>query len=124
MFDTVYVVSNVNASSVSADSSQGKALDWLLNDGTNACDGGSKMMQRYVLAVFYFSTMGESWDMSTGWLSSDDPCTTWYGVGCGSFSGKIDVLDLDQNGIQGTLPSELSSLESLTMLKLFDNNFL
>jgi hypothetical protein len=34
-----------------------------------------KRIQRYVLAVFYYSTNGDEWRRNTGWLSDEDECT-------------------------------------------------
>ena len=68
------------------------ALSWLLNEDTetNACGGLDRIIQRYILAVFYFSTNGSDWKNKTKWLLRDNECT-WYGVTC---SGGIVVTSL------------------------------
>ena len=41
---------------------QQQAFDWLLrDDGAQLCPDDDNLIQRYVLAVFYFSTNGDSW---------------------------------------------------------------
>ncbi len=35
--------------------------------------------QRYAMAVFYYSTNGDNWQTSDGWLKKDSECT-WHGV--------------------------------------------
>ena len=68
---------------ISKDSPQDKALSWLMSDAeTNACDGVEPVVQRYALALLYYSTNGSSWDNASGWLSSFSVCTAWYGVVC------------------------------------------
>jgi hypothetical protein len=54
------------------------------------------------------------------WLGSDGACSTWYGVDA-TFSGEVEGLYLDHNGLSGTVPSVLSKLPSLQRLRLASN---
>jgi hypothetical protein len=63
-------------------SPQGKALTWILDvDATDPCIDPDSIQQRYALAALFYSTSGESWFNSTGWLSKESECS-WYGVSC------------------------------------------
>jgi Leucine-rich repeat (LRR) protein len=100
---------------------EGDALNWILNiDNTNTCnDGGIALLERFVLALFFYKTGGESWLNSNGWLSLSNQCT-WFGIDCGT-DGRVDTISLNQNNLSGEIPDALSNLEQLSVLKLFDN---
>ncbi len=91
---------NVSSVELLSDTStpQGKALEWLLNyDEARVCPDAKKLIQRYVLAVMYFSTGGEEWFKCssnnpkcgdeypflnrTKFLSSGSECF-WAGIRC------------------------------------------
>ena len=95
----------------------------------------TKLIQRYVLAVFYFSTGGpEQWDHSAGFTSNLDECA-WndviempkYIVGelavGASCDGQLRVnsLFVPNNQLKGSLPTELAHLSHLTLLGLESN---
>lgn len=76
-------------------SSQYKALKWLaLEDEMATSPNDPSMLERYVLAVFYFSLKGDtSWNTNNRWLSSDRHVCSWWGVnGCtaGDSSNSVD----------------------------------
>lgn len=53
----------------------GQATTWLLeNDPRKICPGVPKILQRWVLAVLYFSTGGDEWFQCSANLLADDPC--------------------------------------------------
>ncbi|RXK34775.1 hypothetical protein M231_07967 [Tremella mesenterica] len=68
----------------------------------------------------YDSLSGQSWSNQTGWISGSD-CCTWFGVTCGP-GGKVEKLDLVENGLEGTIPDCLFSLQSLITLDLSSNS--
>ena len=74
---------------------------------------------RDVLVSLYHATNGPNWVRSDNWLS-DKPLGTWYGVETDA-SGRVDYLDLEGNGLDGSLPEELGNLEKLTVLYLHTN---
>jgi hypothetical protein len=63
---------------------QGMAYRWLLNDDPAAVDPCTyiTLTQRYALATIYFSTVGDLWGTTTGWLEGINECM-WFGVTCG-----------------------------------------
>jgi len=102
-------------------SPQAQAFDWILNiDDANACDGFTRLMERYILAVFYYSTEGSEWKNNSGWLTKVDHCTMWHGILCG-VDGRVDVINLFENKLSGVIPSELAGLQTLSNIRLFRN---
>jgi hypothetical protein len=93
-------------------SPQYKALTWL--DSTQNIEDYPewKTIQRYVLAVVYYSTDGESWTQSDGWLTDEDECN-WYtgstNLVCDE-SGAFQRLVLYDNNLMGPLPAEVALL--------------
>jgi hypothetical protein len=108
-------------------SPQAKALAWLNNDPQFFEYQSYRLAQRYALAVLYYSTNGEWWERSAGWLSSQDECT-WHST-AEAFSidlwgpicqagSRFSVLDLRNNSLGGTIPSELELLSQLRVMYL------
>jgi hypothetical protein len=66
-------------------SPQGMAFRWLVDADPAAIDPCSypTVEQRYALTTMYYSTNGDDWTDSTGWLSQSNECT-WFGVSCGT----------------------------------------
>ena len=81
--DDVSVLTDTN-------SPQSKAKKWLIEtDELRVCPKRSlKVIQRYALAVFYYSTGGDEWGPSKAptFLSDSDECD-WYGVICDEDKG-------------------------------------
>jgi hypothetical protein len=83
---------------------QQKASEWLIDlDPAYTCPGDDGLVQRYTMAVFYYSTEGDDWDrcsapsnftdpaivaaanencglLGDAWLTGDE--CTWGGVSC------------------------------------------
>ena len=70
-----------------------KALSWLVNDELVESPDSPIMLERYILAVLYYSTDGIRWDDNAGWLSNTTICS-WYGVSCGE---KVVGLQLGKS---------------------------
>ena len=71
------------------------------------------------LMALYNSTDGANWTTNTNWGSSLT-LANWDGVTTDA-DGRVTDLELDDNNLVGTLPSELRSLTSLTSLMLSEN---
>lgn len=125
---------------------QNLALRWLTDDDPAKLEpDDDAILQRYALAVFYFSTYVASefqddvaqvqqggWKYMDYWMSDKGICL-WYGVSCPAhlhegvqethYNENSDVikLNLTDNNIRGTIPSELSALENLKSLDLGKN---
>ena len=72
-------------------------------------------LQRYILALLYVSTGGDEWVNNEKWMSSVSECE-WHGLSCDTFEGMIDGIDLSNNNLKGSLPSELGELRGLEHL--------
>lgn len=125
-------------------SPQSLALDWLIKDSISMSPDNfippPMVSARYALAVLYYSTNGNLWKNRLGFLT-DRPTCEWndgsqiplptsgsaipvlpstFGVHCDG-DDNVKQVRLSQNGLDGTLPSELSSLWDLQVLGLDQN---
>ena len=78
------------------------------------------------LSALYTATGGANWTNSTGWMKSSF-CCSWFGITCGpspvpSRGGPNVVgIDLENNGLHGTLPSWGRTMPRLVSLHLNKN---
>jgi len=112
---------------------QNKAYLWLLSDPLY-CYNDPKIIQRYIMALTYFSTGGEGWTncgqnattsacdtnkcKQTGtdrWLSDSSECD-WCGANCNVTNHCITAIDLDSINQTGVIPYELQNLTILETL--------
>jgi hypothetical protein len=111
------------------------ALSWLSNvDKTNP--DNPHILQRYAMAVFFYSTSGSSdhvnhvsgWQDQESWMTGKGICI-WYGVECQmsdngprfNGNGAVTSLNMTGNSVGGSLPSELTALNELLVLDLSNN---
>ena len=76
-----------------------------------------------VLVQLYEATAGARWTNRSGWLEASSSACNWHGVAC-SPTGQVTQLDLHNNSLTGTLPSQLLWLDALTSLELHRNQAL
>ena len=106
------------------------AANWIINeDFRQVAYNDPTLLQRFALAVIYFSTYGENWtstqefyntsNATYDFLNDEDECT-WFGVICPSDSTLTGLL-LGGNELSGTIPEEIGVLDQLTMLDLSGN---
>ena len=106
-------------------SPQAQALNWLAFQDT--ADDVEDLRTRYSLATLYFSThtTGTSWKNDDHWLSTNPVCL-WYGVECMKTQADVHLVktvNLTANGLDGTIPEELSLLQhDCQVLDLSYNN--
>jgi len=108
--------------------SQGLATEWILNeDDAGICPDDPKIIQRWALAVMYFSTGGNNW---TECFAGDENCTNsliyrgedaflspsdeceWAGIAC-DVEGCVTEIEFEDNNFVGTIPTELGLLKEL-----------
>jgi hypothetical protein len=71
-------------------------------------------IQRYVLAVFYYSTNGNEWADNAGWLSNGGEClwaSHFLDKKCDE-SGRLLELVIVNNNLDGTIPLDLALLSN------------
>jgi len=100
-------------------SAQQRALDFVITLNPDPCGEDPYDIQRYVAAVFYYSTGGDNWGNSGNYLSSEDECN-WDGILCND-DDLITSIIHNQNNLVGTLPEELQHLPKLLRIELDDN---
>jgi hypothetical protein len=109
---------------------QSQALAWLEGNTDVATYSEEKIIQRYAMACFFYTTFGVEnsytgaspveWKNVDKWVTDDDECT-WYGVDCAD--ADIISVDLADNNVTGTVPAEFGLLgRSLQTLDLSGNS--
>ena len=76
--------------------------------------GVESLAQVQALEALYTAAGGAGWTTKTNWLSGD-PCnytSTWSGVTCSG--GEVTSLSLNDNGLTGTLPTQVGLLTAIT----------
>ncbi len=71
------------------------------------------------MTALYNATGGPDWSNNDNWLS-DSPLGDWHGVTTDTV-GRVAVINLVNNNLQGTLPSEIANLANLKSLNLASN---
>ncbi len=116
---------------------QHAAFQWLLNeDPAQVCpEDVISVEQRYILSLLYFSTNGDNWLTCnraeapelkpcsfSRYLSADDECL-WMGTASANCNadGTLRILSVPENNLNGTLPSEITSLRALEHIDLASN---
>lgn len=84
-------------------SPQSRAFAWIHKKNNDWSD--EKMVQRWVLASFYYGTNGDNWIVKDGWLQPQSECS-WHGVSC--LNGVVSKLELEQNRLTGFLVPEIA----------------
>ncbi len=85
--------------------------------------------QRDALIALYNSTNGDGWSNNSNWRDPNNssqfnaPGTeyTWYGVTTDFANSRVESINLEFNGLTGTLPGMLMDLTQLQSLKLNGN---
>ncbi|KAL3809228.1 hypothetical protein ACHAXA_005276 [Cyclostephanos tholiformis] len=106
-------------------SPQFKAYNWLVTSGNGTFYGPNitsdiHFLQRYGLAVLFFSTAGHGWIQNTRWLTSGDVCEWDFVKSCNDRL-LVTELDLNSNNLVGRIPIELTYARMLEILDLTDN---
>jgi len=79
----------------------------------------AKDAERDALEALYQDTDGDNWTNNRNWLSNAS-LDSWHGVTTDR-NGRVVELDLSENELNGTIPSELGSLTHLEGLNLSQN---
>ena len=76
-------------------------------------------LQRGWLRTFYEMAGGPLWNVNYGWVT-DAPLDSWYGVSTGP-EGNVTGLELDENGLTGSIASVVANLWSLRTFDVWKN---
>ena len=99
-----------------------EAMCWWIKDLQNTVtedDLDDTKVQRYLLALLYFSTDGDNWSNNKNWLGKESVCF-WYGITC--VSSAVTEINLALNELKATIPSELGQFQFLKALSLYHNS--
>ena len=88
-----------------------------LAPGVQAQDGVAT--DKAALVALYNATDGANWTPNTNWTTAE-PLSSWHGVTTNS-DGRVTRLELNDNGLDGTLPAALGDLSALEQLDLQNN---
>ncbi len=114
-------------------------LDVLHLDGTNMCVPADADFQDWLrgipdvrattcdrkrrdwdaLVALYNATNGPNWFKNDNWLTNA-PLDSWFGVEADEI-GKVRLIRLDDNNLDGEIPAEIAQLDGLDWLSM-DNN--
>lgn len=82
---------------------------------------------RAALEALYAQCGGSGWRQTTNWLAATAPCDAdlpWYGVTCNADATAVTRLELNDNSLVGSLPSQVGLLTGLTAYLRLDANAL
>jgi hypothetical protein len=95
------------------------ALLWLLENEVLWLAPREELVRQYMLAVMFHSWDGLGWTDNSGWLSRDEGCS-WLGITCND-EGRVIRVDLPNNSLSGTVPSQMGKLQDLQVINLSGN---
>ena len=78
------------------------------------------LVERDALTAIYDALGGDGWKENGGWLS-DAPLNTWHGITTNA-DGDVTGVGLVANGLKGTLPIDVTYLESLEFIDMGFND--
>jgi len=73
------------------------------------------------LVSIFNNTSGKFWTNLIDWRNTLTPCS-WYGINC--TNGKVSAINLSNNNLNGSLPSDLSVLSGLQSFDVSGNSHL
>jgi hypothetical protein len=101
-------------------SPQNLALNWILyEDNRNLSINDVTLLQRYAVGVIYYALGGANWPIGSSWITENSECK-YPGISCNGL-GVVTTIAMVENGLEGTLPPELSLLDELEFIDFSDN---
>ena len=81
---------------------------------------GSVAEDKAALQALYNATNGDNWTTDTNW-NSTEPLHQWHGVRVDSRTGRVTIIGLANNNLNGSIPVEIGDLTALKVLSLYNN---
>lgn len=112
------VVANISPNYIQSGTPQADAFEWMTTrDPINWSKlQDRELLERYIFTVFYFSMGGNEWNNDRNWLSELHICN-WRGLECYLDVVVVDIF-LEENGMIGRLPVELSNVIDLESISI------
>jgi len=82
------------------------------------------ILQRYIIANFYFATNGTTWPNQFNFLSKDDVCDwndSTFGVFCDD-DGRVSSILMQDCALHGTIPQDIGLLSHMEIFNLTKND--
>jgi hypothetical protein len=103
------------------------ALNWIATEieiealafDTNLQEDQTRLAQTYALLTLWYSS-ADAWVDESNWLVALDECT-WAGVICDA-NGVVTDIDMNSNGLTGSIPEDIGLLANMQTLTLSGNN--
>ena len=74
----------------------------------NVIFGAIPASEQQALIDIYNTTNGDNWVNKQNWLTNSDACT-WHGITCDSTKTNVLNIELQQNGLTGSLPNSIGN---------------
>ncbi len=81
---------------------------------------GSVANDKSALQALYNATDGDNWNSNTNW-NSTEPLHQWHGVRVDSRTGRVTIIGLANNNLNGSIPVEIGDLTALERILLSGN---
>lgn len=88
---------------------------------SNFVNSQANIQDSLAVVAIYNSTNGSNWNNNTNWLTNAR-LYTWSGLGVPFIINRVTSIDLENNNLTGSIPSEIGKLTSLERLSMFWNN--
>ncbi|KAG7360785.1 RHS repeat-associated core domain containing protein [Nitzschia inconspicua] len=125
------IESSVGSEIFEEGTSENRALHWLAEEDPRQLPVTSTMediLERFILANFYFATNGPAWKKQFDFLSEKDVCD-WNDGGKGGvqdsgvfcIDGKVRKLNFNENGLSGTISEDIGLLSNTREFRVEGN---
>lgn len=81
----------------------------------------NQLQQRYAMYCLHQATGSYSWLDASGWKRKGVPECQWFGVTCDPTTNMVQRINLRNNGLEGTIPPEVTLIPDLTVFNVNAN---
>jgi Leucine-rich repeat (LRR) protein len=116
---TITNAQNIDAANYHCEATSANIPELILNRNTIHIYDEILPADLNALTIFYYATDGNNWTDNTNW-NSTNPVYTWNGVNVQG--NRVISINLPDNNLGGSLPTQLGNLNALKSLTLNNNN--